>query len=246
MILSLKKIPLVLTLVMICGYAKSQTQYTHPQTKDVRHAAKKEKPTLTNKVNDTVVIKDDKLGVIKIDMNSFKTQSIQITTKFLDYIKDMVNPKTSADLADFNIEQACKLFTDDARIQVSNVNNKKDPIHTYKISTYLNNLRLSTKRYDKIEIQFTDIVCVPKSDKDGGPFYSNVSYLQRFRGSNKVSNGKDSLIYGDFTRKNAKVVVSNYTDYDNGKSSTKWRIFIANIVVVEKSTKIVDVPPVKK
>jgi hypothetical protein len=170
--------------------------------------------------------------VIKLSESEMQSYSKKATLKvdgFSNFLNLIANKELSSEEKDKVIEQAVKLFTPNATIQVSF--RKADgtiTVATRKIEEYLKKLKLS--KYNSVRIEWSDIQYIGnlKQESDGN-YYGIITGQQRFSGYTK--NGKVS--YSDIVKKDVKVMITTYKKTIDAIENQQWEVFLGNIGIVE-------------
>ncbi len=142
------------------------------------------------------------------------------------YIEIISDKTARLDDIQSSIDLAVQLFYDEERIvQVSSVN--RSSVQSYPIRNYLK--RLSLLKYDRVEIEWFDVVQVSdiKLAPDG-KYYGVITVRQKFRGITG-----DQVAYEDITEKNIEIILDNITKNVGGTSVRTWDVLLSDIKVVE-------------
>ncbi|MDP4213182.1 MAG: hypothetical protein Q8926_11185 [Bacteroidota bacterium] len=159
-----------------------------------------------------------------VSFRDYEKKALQKTEDLSAYLKILCDKNTNWQEADKAIDQAVALFiNEDATVQTSTIG--KEGKTNYKIRDYLKRLKLI--KYDKVQIEWTNIQYVSKLRKGiDGNYYGIISFEQVFKGY--IEN---SLIYSDKTRKNVEVVLKAYNRNSNGKTQISWDVLLSDIGV---------------
>lgn len=164
------------------------------------------------------------------EIQSYRKKAELKVDGFSEFLNLIANKELSSEEKDKAIEQAIKLFTPNATIQVSL--RKPDGnivVVTRKIEEYLKRLKLSP--YSSVKIDWTDIQYVGnlQQEKDGN-YYGVITGEQRFSGYDKKGNVK----YSDIVKKDVKVMVKSYKKIIDANENSQWEVFLGNIGIVEQ------------
>lgn len=159
---------------------------------------------------------------------AYKAKALQKTEDLGLYIGIISDKKTTWQDANKAIDLACALFVnEESIIEVSNLNAQEK--RQFKIRDYFKRLKLL--KYDKTEVEWTDIQYVSELRLAPDGFYHGIITIQQ-----KFSGYKDGqLIYGDMTRKNLEVVLKTYTKFQDGKAIKLWDVFLGDVGVRQTS-----------
>ncbi|PAC28873.1 hypothetical protein [Flectobacillus sp. BAB-3569] len=180
--------------------------------------------TATTHTTTTQIIK-----LSNAEMESYSKKAELKVDGFSSFLNLIANKELSSEEKDKVIEQATKLFTPGATIQVSF--RKPDgtvSVATRKIEEYLKKLKLS--KFSSVKIEWSDIQYIGdlKQEADGN-YYGTITGEQRFSGYNK--NGKIS--YSDIVKKDVKVMITTYNKTIDAVEKRQWEVFLGNIGIVE-------------
>lgn len=142
------------------------------------------------------------------------------------YIEIVSDKKSRSEDVQNSIDLAVGLFYDeDRQVQVSSVNQSN--VQSYPIRSYLT--RLSLLKYDRVEIEWFDVVQV--SDIKLGPdgkYYGVITVRQKFKGITG-----DKVAYEDITEKNIEIILDNIVKNVGGAVVKAWDVLLSDIKVVE-------------
>jgi len=124
-----------------------------------------------------------------------------------------------------SIKYAMKLFDNDEEVLVETTNGKTNAKSQSKIRQYLNHLSLLS--YKKVEMTASNIKFVSKFHLGpDGKWHASAVILQDFKGY------KDNVqVYKDQTNKTIDIIVNTFEEEKDGKTVTKFDIFLGNISV---------------
>lgn len=163
------------------------------------------------------------------NLENFKILAEKKARSFSVYISKVASKTTSLDDKEIAIKQACRLFiSDTVTIQVSYCpSGGKPTVYSRTLIKYLR--RLSMLNYDKITIDWVDVVMVKDLKKGAdGNFYGIISTVQRFTAV------KGEYTYSDVTVKHIEVVLKPYLKpNDQGDDEWRWDVYLSNVNIVE-------------
>jgi hypothetical protein len=160
----------------------------------------------------------------KVTKEEFMEKSYAKIHQFNSYLKILCDKTATLDEQDNAVDQAVKLFVDDATIETSSVNSNVKG--HFKVHDYLENLK--NLRYDKIDITWTRVEYVSdiRIGADG-KYYGAISFEQTFRG---YRDGR--LVYEDVTKKTAEVELKMYEKNYHGNAVGQWDVLLSDIEVL--------------
>jgi hypothetical protein len=186
---------------------KKETASVNTEITSIDSGPKKEKPILDN---------DEK--------EAYKEISVERVQEFKDYLNIVSDKKRSSSEKSDAIQNALKLFTPGASIEVTSKNNSKS--RKIPVETYLKNL--SNLNYSSVNIEYANIKFVSDfTQADDGNYYGIISGEQAFMGYS--SNGKAT--YTDVVNKNYKVKLESYQKFIDGTDQTKWKVLFGDVTV---------------
>ena len=160
----------------------------------------------------------------KVTKEEFMQKSYAKIHQFNSYLKILCDKTAGLDEQDNAVDQAVKLFVDDATIETSSVNS--DAKGHFKVHEYLENLK--NLRYDKIDITWTRVEYVSDIRLGAdGKYYGSISFEQTFRG---YRDGR--LVYEDVTKKTAEVELKVYEKNYHGNALGQWDVLLSDIEVL--------------
>jgi len=153
-------------------------------------------------------------------------QKVMDFESFLQIITDKQKDQVEKDKA---IEQALKLFTPNAIIEISQkLPSGEIQKNTRKVSDYLKRLKFSS--YSSIIMEWSDIHYVNELTQEAdGNYYGVIRGTQRFQGYDTSGNVK----YSDETVKDVKVMVKSYKKIIEALEKQQWDVLLGNIGIVE-------------
>jgi hypothetical protein len=164
------------------------------------------------------------LGMVKFE--EYSDRAVMKVNRFTEYIKLLSSQSTDFQESNKAINGAIELFLSEAaRVEVSSINRPEKK--KYRIREYLNRVKLI--KYDKVEVEYSNVQYVGKLRKGAnGLYYGVVSFEQVFRG---YQDGR--LVYEDRTVKNQTIVVKVTIDRKDGQKSLVWDVFLYDVGVLE-------------
>ncbi|RAJ06599.1 hypothetical protein LX64_01726 [Chitinophaga skermanii] len=164
-------------------------------------------------------------GLGEVSFNEYERKALQKTEDLNIYLKMLCDKNADWQDANKAIDQAVNLFVnEDASVETS-VKGKAGATR-YKIREYLKRIKLI--KYDKVDIEWTNIQYVSKLKKGpDGNYYGIITFEQVFRGYMDKN-----VVYSDVTRKNVEVVLKTYNKSIEGKNITAWDVLLSDIGVV--------------
>lgn len=164
------------------------------------------------------------LGMVKFE--EYSDRAVMKVNRFTEYIKLLSSQSVDFQESNKAINGAVELFlSENAKVEVSSINRPEKK--KYKIREYLNRVKLI--KYDKVEVEYSNVQYVGKLRKGAnGLYYGVVSFEQVFRG---YQDGR--VIYEDRTIKNQTIVVKVTTDLKDGQKSLVWDVFLYDVGVLE-------------
>ncbi|MFD2520237.1 hypothetical protein [Emticicia soli] len=153
-------------------------------------------------------------------------QKVMDFESFLQIITDKQKDQVEKDKA---IEQALRLFTPNATIEISQkLPSGEIQKNTRKVSDYLKRLKFSS--YSSITMEWSDIHYVNELTQEAdGNYYGVIRGTQRFQGYDTSGNIK----YSDETVKDVKVMVKSYKKIIEALEKQQWDVLLGNIGIVE-------------
>jgi hypothetical protein len=200
-----------------------QTSYAPSATVKTGKAAPVLSAANDAKKNDSSKLRfEDVAG--KISKEEFRQKSYVKIHQFNSYLKILCDKTAGLDDQNNAVDQAVKLFVDDATIETSSVNS--DAKGHFKVQEYLENLK--NLRYDKIDITWTKVEYVSDIRVGAdGKYYGAISFEQTFRG---FRDGH--LVYEDVTKKTAEVELKLYEKNYLGNIINQWDVLLSDIEVL--------------
>lgn len=163
------------------------------------------------------------------NLENFQILAEKKANSFSVYIGKIAGKTTNLADKELAIKQALKLFIHDTvTVQVSFCPTGANPtIYSRTLIKYLR--RLSMLNYDKVTIEWVDVVMVNDLKKGAdGNFYGIISTVQRFTAV------KGDYTYSDVTQKNIEIVLKPYKKpNDQGEDEWKWDVYLSNVNIVE-------------
>ena len=163
------------------------------------------------------------------NLENFKIIAKKKAEYFSIYIKKIASKTTNFSDKELAIKQAVDLFIyDTVSVQVSYCPSSSKPvIYSRTLIKYLR--RLSMLNYDRVEIDWVDVVMVEDLKKGAdGNYYGIISTVQRFTGV------KGDYIYTDVTQKHIEIVLKPYKKpNDQGEEEWRWDVYLSNVNIVE-------------
>lgn len=162
----------------------------------------------------------------KVQLKQYQQKALAKVDEFGLFVQRIANKELDADEKDKAIDEACKLFLEDAMIEVSS--KKTGKVSSYKIREYLTRLKL-LPRYGNIQLSWSDINYVEelKQTADGN-YTGKIRGTQRFVGYS--SAGK--VLYSDVTSKEVQVQLKSYSKIVDGRPNRDWEVLLGSIGVV--------------
>lgn len=159
-------------------------------------------------------------------LGQYQQKALSRVDEFGLYLQRIANKELDADEKDKAIDEACKLFLEDAVIEVSS--KKTGKVTPYKIRDYLTRLKL-LPHYGNVQISWTDINYVEEMKQTiDGNYMGTIRGAQRFVGYS--STGK--VLYSDITNKEVQVQLKSYSKIVDGRPNRDWEVLLGSIGVV--------------
>lgn len=148
-----------------------------------------------------------------------KAKSIDKMEDLRGYLNDIVDKNRSPKEKNEAIEKAVKMFTKEATVEVSSINNPTLKVKR-SVKDYLT--RLSALSYSKVTITYADIKFVQDFERDEqGNYWGIASYVQTFLTDR----------FTDMTPKRQKVKLQPYEKIVEGVKLEKYDILLGDIQV---------------
>ena len=158
----------------------------------------------------------------KMAIDSLALEKVRDLSKYISIIGDKQTPWSEANRV---IERTLELFTDDAQMGVSSLNQKE--VKYYDIRTYLE--RLMALNYDKVTIEWFNIEYISDLERQpDGRYVGVITIYQRFEG-----RSGDKLKYVDTTKKDITVYVERKQTQIGGRIIGFWDVLLGDVRVVE-------------
>lgn len=123
------------------------------------------------------------------------------------------------------IKYGMKLFDNDEEVLVETTNGRTNEKSQTKIRQYLNHLALLN--YKKVEMTASNIKFVSKFHlAPDGKWHASAMIIQDFKGFRD-----NRQVYSDQTNKTFDIIVNTFEEVKDGKTITKFDIFLGNISV---------------
>lgn len=158
----------------------------------------------------------------KMAIDSLALEKVRDLSKYISIIGDKQTPWSEANRV---IERTLELFTEDAQMGVSSLNQKE--VKYYDIRTYLE--RLMALNYDKVTIEWFNIEYISDLERQpDGRYVGVITIYQRFEG-----RSGDKLKYVDTTKKDITVYVERKQTQIGGRIIGFWDVLLGDVRVVE-------------
>jgi hypothetical protein len=158
----------------------------------------------------------------KMAIDSLALEKVRDLSKYISIIGDKETPWSEANRV---IERTLELFTEDAQMGVSSLNQKE--VKYYDIRTYLE--RLMALNYDKVTIEWFNIEYISDLERQpDGRYVGVITIYQRFEG-----RSGDKLKYVDTTKKDITVYVERKQTQIGGRIIGFWDVLLGDVRVVE-------------
>jgi hypothetical protein len=163
------------------------------------------------------------------NLENFQIRAKQKAEQFSGYIQVIASKSHALNEKNTAIKQAIKLFiSDTVTVQVSFCpKGAKPTIYQKSLIKYL--IKLSMLNYDRVTIDWIDVVIVEELRKGpDGNFYGHISFVQKFVAE------KGDYVYSDQTRKDIEIVLKPYQKpNDLGETEWHWEVYLSNVNIVE-------------
>lgn len=158
----------------------------------------------------------------KMAIDSLALEKVRDLSK---YISIVGNKKTPWSEANRVIERTLELFTDEAQMGVSSLNQSE--VKYYKIREYLE--RLMALNYDQVNVEWFNIEYISDLERQpDGRYVGVITIYQRFEG-----RSGDKLKYVDTTKKDITVYVERKQTQIGGRIIGFWDVLLGDVRVVE-------------
>jgi hypothetical protein len=158
----------------------------------------------------------------KMAIDSLALEKVRDLSK---YISIVGNKKTPWSEANRVIERTLELFTDEAQMGVSSIN--QNEVKYYNIREYLE--RLMALNYDQVNIEWFNIEYISDLERQpDGRYVGVITIYQRFEG-----RSGDKLKYVDTTKKDITVYVERKQTQIGGRIIGFWDVLLGDVRVVE-------------
>ncbi len=194
-----------------------------------KSASKEEKPRTEERASTSATdtppaASGSTLTLTEAEIQNFQRVALDKTDQLGVYLSIIAGKSTPWEESNKAIDQACGLFLDEDRT-VEVTMSKQSEKQRHKIRVYLK--RVKSLKYDKVEVDWSDIVFVSDLRKGtDGNYYGVVSLQQTFKG---YKDGK--AIYEDVTKKSVEVVLKTYYKPIDGLVKQFWDVFLSDIGV---------------
>lgn len=161
----------------------------------------------------------DKKRLSSEEQRTYKAKSVEKMEELADLLNEIVDKKRSRDEKDEAIKKAVKMFTKEAKVEVSSLNNPNSKTNR-PVAEYLD--RLSRLNYSNVKITYGEIKFVEEFERDDqNNYWGMTSYSQTFISDN----------YSDITPKRQKIKLQRYEKIIDGVSSDYFNVLLGNISV---------------
>jgi hypothetical protein len=157
----------------------------------------------------------------------FRALTEEKVTEFQRYLSVIADPEQQDNIRELAIENALRLFLDDATMQVGS-SNPKTAVKTYPLAIYLRRLKNLEKRYFDIDIAFFDLALVADWEKTVSGYETTATYFQDFQ----AFNPKGQLVYAAKTAK--QMAVDLQSRKDPFYEENRWTVLLGDVRLVEK------------
>lgn len=168
--------------------------------------------------------KEGQMVLTNEEKEKYQESSLHRLDDFIVAINTITDKNRSEDEKDRAINDALRLFTKEATIQVNSVKNKNP--RTLSIKNYLTQLRLLP--YKRTTVDWVKVHFIENLTQTGdGSYEGIITGEQLFTAEG--TGGK--IVYSDATKKDVRVKLDQRPKIVNGKTSMKWHILLGNISV---------------
>lgn len=158
----------------------------------------------------------------KMAIDSLALEKVRDLSKYISIVGNKETPWSEANRV---IDRTLELFTEEAQMGVSTLNQKE--VKYYGIRTYLE--RLMALNYDKVTIEWFNIEYISDLElQPDGRYVGVITIYQRFEG-----RSGDKLKYIDTTKKDITVYVERKQTQIGGRIIGFWDVLLGDIRVVE-------------
>lgn len=158
----------------------------------------------------------------KMAIDSLALEKVRDLSKYISIIGNKETPWSEANRV---IERTLELFTDEAQMGVSSLN--ENEVIYYGIRTYLE--RLMALNYDQVSVEWFNIEYISDLEQQpDGRYVGVITIYQRFEG-----RSGDKLKYVDTTKKDITVYVERKQTQIGGRIIGFWDVLLGDVRVVE-------------
>ncbi len=173
-------------------------------------------------ISQNVVAQDNISPERKMAIDSLALEKVRDLSKYISIIGNKKTPWSEANRV---IDRTLELFTEDAQMGVSALN--QNEVKYYDIRTYLE--RLMALNYDNVNIEWFNIEYISDLERQpDGRYVGIITIYQRFEG-----RSGDKLKYVDTTKKDITVYVERKQTQIGGRIIGFWDVLLGDVRVVE-------------